>query len=101
MLEPNILQNGMHSNLSLEKTIEANGKRIDAFKEKMKEAGSKATKKYNKEVAVLEQKNHELKIKLDEYKDEGQIKWEEFKMNFNHDLDVIGKTMKDLFKDNS
>jgi hypothetical protein len=37
---------------------------------------------------------------LEEYKDEGQSKWEEFKTNFKHDMDGIGKTMKDLFKDN-
>ncbi|MGD0338263.1 MAG: hypothetical protein ABSB78_05690 [Bacteroidota bacterium] len=81
-------------------TIEANEKRIDAFKEKMEEAGHKAKAKYRKEVAVLEQKNRDLKKKLEEYKDEGQSKWEEFKTNFNRDMDEIGKTMKDLFKDN-
>jgi hypothetical protein len=48
----------------------------------------------------LEQKNRDLKKKLEEYKDEGQSKWEEFKTNFKHDMDGIGKTMKDLFKDN-
>jgi hypothetical protein len=37
---------------------------------------------------------------LEDYKDEGQSKWEEFKTNFNHDMDGIGKIMKDLFKDN-
>jgi hypothetical protein len=82
-----------------EQTIAANEKRIDAFKEKMEKAGHKAKAKYRKEVAVLEQKNHDLKNKLEEYKDEGRSKWEEFKTNFKHDMDGIGKTMKDLFKD--
>jgi DNA repair exonuclease SbcCD ATPase subunit len=83
-----------------EQKIEANEKRIDAFKEKMEKAGTKAKAKYNKAVAELEQKNRDLKKKLEEYKDEGQSKWEEFKTNFKHDMDGIGKTMKDLFKDN-
>jgi hypothetical protein len=83
-----------------EQKIDANEKRIDAFKEKIKEAGPKDKAKYNKEVEVLEEKNHDLKKKLEDYKDEGPSKWEEFKMNFNHDMDRIGKTMKDLFKDN-
>jgi exonuclease VII large subunit len=83
-----------------EQTIEANEKRIDAFKEKMEKAGPKVKAKYSKEVATLEQKNRDLKKKLDEYKDEGQSKWEEFKTNFKHDMDGIGKTMKELFKDN-
>ncbi len=83
-----------------EQTIEANEKRIDAFKDKMDKAGRKAKAKYSKEVAVLEQNNRDLKKKLEDYKDEGQSKWEEFKTNFNHDMDGIGRIMKDLFKDN-
>jgi predicted RNase H-like nuclease (RuvC/YqgF family) len=85
---------------TMKRTIEAYEKRINAFKEKMEEAGLKVKEKYSEEVAMLEQKNRGLKKKLEEYKDEGQSKWEEFKTNFNHDMDGIGKTMKDLFKDN-
>ncbi len=83
-----------------EQTIEANEKRIDAFKDTMDKAGPKIKAKYSKEVAILEQNNRDLKKKLHDYKDEGQSKWEEFKTNFKHDMDGIGKTMTDLFKDN-
>ncbi len=82
----------------MKNTIEANEKRIDAFKDKMEEAGLKVKAKFGDEVAVLEQKNRDLKKKLEEYKDEGQSKWKEFKTNFKHDMDGIRKTMKDLFK---
>lgn len=82
-----------------EQQIDANKKRIHAFKEKMERAGSKAKAQYKKDVEVLEQKNDELKKKLEEYKDEGQGRWEEFKTNFKRDMDSVGKTMKDLFKD--
>jgi hypothetical protein len=51
-------------------------------------------------MAVLEKKNRNLKKKLEEYKDEGQRKWKKFKTNFRHDRKGIGKTIKDLFKDN-
>ena len=84
-----------------DQAINTNEKRIDAFKEKMDKAGFKVRAKYNKDVAALEQKNNEMKKKLKEYKDEGPIKWEEFKTNFKHDMDGIDKTMKDLFKDNA
>ena len=47
----------------------------------------------------LKEKNHALKEKLENYKDEGETKWQEFKTNFNHDLDAVGKTVTDLFKD--
>jgi len=86
--------------LESEQKIEANEKRIDAFKEKMEKAGPKVKAKYSKQVAVLEQKNRNLNKKLEDYKDEGQSKWEEFKTNFQNDLDEIGKTISDLFKAN-
>jgi hypothetical protein len=79
--------------------IAANDKRIDAYKEKMEKAGPKAKAQYKKDVAALKQKNHELKEKLEDYKDGDQTKWQEFKTNFKADMDAVGKTMKDLFKD--
>ena len=82
-----------------EQQIADNDKRIDAYKEKMEQAGPKAKARYKKDVAALKQKNHELKEKLEAYKDEGQGKWEEFKTNFKNDMAAVGKTMKDLFKD--
>ena len=82
-----------------EAAIEANVKRIDAFKAKMDKASPTVKAQYDKQVAVLEQRNRDLKKKLDDYKDEGQGKWEEFKTNFKRDMDDLGKTMTDLFKD--
>lgn len=82
-----------------EQTIEANQKRIDAFKAKMEKAAPKVKAKYSKEVAELEKKSHDLKRKLEGYKDEGQRTWEEFKANFKQEMDGIGKTIMNLFKD--
>ncbi|MGA3287764.1 MAG: hypothetical protein ABSD46_10085 [Bacteroidota bacterium] len=82
-----------------EAQIKVNEDRIDAFKAKMEKAGTKAKAKYKKAVAELKQKNHELKEKLEDYKDEGESKWEEFKTNFNHDLNAVGETITNLFKD--
>ncbi len=85
-----------------EEQIKSNKERIEAFKAKIQEAGTNADTeaKYNKVVADLEQKNRDLKRKLDEYKDEGESRWQEFKTNFSHDMDAVGNTMRDLFKDN-
>jgi cell division protein ZapA (FtsZ GTPase activity inhibitor) len=82
-----------------EAQIKVNEDKIDAFKEKMEKAGAKTKAKYAKSVAELKEKNKELKQKLEDYKDEGQGKWEEFKSNFKHDMDSVGKTIEDLFKD--
>ncbi len=99
-LKLNILQTGEHFCNESDQAIDANEKRINAFKQGMEKAGSKVSAKYSKDVSALEQKNHDMKKKLKEYKDEGPIKWEEFKTNIKHDMDGMEKTMTDLFKDN-
>jgi hypothetical protein len=81
--------------------IEANEKRIDAFKEKMEIAGADTKAKYNEDLAALEQKNRELRKKLEGYKDEGRGNWVQFKTDFSQDMDGIGKSMKDLFNDSN
>jgi cell division protein ZapA (FtsZ GTPase activity inhibitor) len=51
-----------------EQKIKANEKIIDAFKENMEKAGSKVKAKYSNEVAELEQKNRDLKKKLEDHR---------------------------------
>jgi hypothetical protein len=65
----------------------------------MEEAGPRFKAKYANEAAVLEQRNRSLKKKLGEYRDGGRIKWEEFRTNFNDDMDGVGRSMTVLFKD--
>ena len=77
--------------------INANEKRIDEFKVKIKTASIEVKADYDKEITVLEQKNVELKKKINEYKYEGKDKWEEFKQGFNRDMDAVGKALKNLF----
>ncbi len=80
-------------------TIEANEQSIDKLNTKIKKASKTFKAKYEKEVVVLKQKNAELKKKISDYKYEGKDKWVEFKQTFNHDLDVVGKTIKNIFSD--
>src|ERR1035437_3264146 len=77
--------------------INANEKRIGEFKVKIKTASKEVKADYDKEITVLEQKNVELKKKINEYKYEGKDKWEDFKRGFNRDMDIVGKALKDLF----
>ena len=81
--------------------ISANEKSIAEFKEKIKTADEKFRVKYNKKVATLEQRNIELKKKLNEFKYEGKDQWVIFKRGFNHDLSVVGKAIKNLFSSNN
>lgn len=77
--------------------IRTNDNRIEEFKEELKTANGKFKAKYEKEVVSLALKNIELKTKIREYKYEGKDKWEEFKKSFNHDMDVVGETLHDVF----
>jgi septal ring factor EnvC (AmiA/AmiB activator) len=56
--------------------------------------------RYEKMLADLEQRNNLLKKKLADLKDDGVDQWAAFKREFNHDMDEIGKALKDLTIDN-
>ncbi|MCX6236972.1 MAG: hypothetical protein NTY07_05325 [Bacteroidia bacterium] len=51
---------------------------------------------YQDNLNILEQKNDNLNVKLTEYNVKEQNKWASFKLEFNHDLDEIGKSLKDF-----
>jgi len=78
--------------------IDANQNKIDDFKVAMKTTSTKFRAKYENEVLTLEQKNIELKKKLNEYKNERKENWEEFKKEFNNDMDSVGNALKDIFE---
>jgi hypothetical protein len=52
--------------------------------------------KNNMELAILEQKNSDLKKKLDGFKEESKDKWDKFKAEFNHDMEELGKAFKEF-----
>ena len=76
--------------------IEANNQKIKKLNVKI-EYTKKDVKAYSQEqIAILEQKNSEMKIKLDEYKVTGKDNWEIFKAEFNHDMDDLGDAFKNF-----
>ena len=97
--KPIMSLNGEDLNAHLNVQIKANEYRIEAFKEKMEEAGPTFKARYRNEAAVLELRNLSLKKKLGDYKNEGSVKLEEFRTNFNDDIDGVGRSMTALFKD--
>jgi hypothetical protein len=76
--------------------VKANQDRIEKFKAEMKTADGKYKVKYEKQVGILEQKNIELGKRVDAFKYNGKSSWDEFKRDFNHDADDLGKTLKSL-----
>lgn len=69
---------------------------------RVKIAKEKKENKADKEklLAALDQKNIALKKELDKFNDKGKDKWKSFVKEFNHNMDELGKALKDLTTDN-
>jgi hypothetical protein len=55
---------------------------------------------YIASIDALEQKNAALKSKLNTYENNAQSDWESFKREFNHDMDQLGNSLRDLTVNN-
>lgn len=84
-----------------EKRITENEKKIAELRSKKDKVKKEKLMKYESKIDELEKKNKDLKKRImTNYKDQGKEKWESFKNEFNHDMDELGQSLKDLFKDN-
>jgi len=79
--------------------IRDNEIRIAELKAKMKKPGKVFDSMYEKKIDKLEQQNRDLRLRMDTY-EKSQSDWETFKSEFNHDMDELGKALKDLTVDN-
>jgi hypothetical protein len=77
--------------------INANEKKIDDLKLAMRTTSAKFKTKYENQVLTLEQKNIELRKKLNNYKYEGKDNWEIFKVEFNQEVDTVITAINDIF----
>lgn len=82
-----------------EKAIVENENKIAVFK--AQKAFRKAENKawYEEQLTVLETRNSEMKMKLANYKEDGD-NWDAFKYNFSYDLNELGKAVGDLTVEN-
>lgn len=80
--------------------IEANNKLAQDYAIKMEKEKKEVRAEYKEKMKELEQKNNDMKMKMNDYKAEGKEKWEVFKAEYNHDMDELGKSFKDLTTDN-
>jgi chromosome segregation ATPase len=79
--------------------IKDNQVRIDDLKIKMKKPGQTFDAMYARNIENLEQKNKDLKTRIGAY-EANQSDWESFKREFNHDMDELGKALRDLTVNN-
>jgi acyl-CoA synthetase (AMP-forming)/AMP-acid ligase II len=85
--------------LEAEVKMNKNDMAIEAHKSEMAKSGKKLDAAHAKLIADLEQRNKDLKARINAY-DKGQTDWEAFKREFNHDMDGIGQSLKDLTVNN-
>lgn len=82
--------------LQTAKKIEANNQKIADFNVKIEKEKAEAKAEYKIKVAELEQKNRDMKNKMDGYKVEGKDQWEAFKAEFNRDMENLGVALENL-----
>lgn len=73
-----------------------NDKSIAEFNARVKTEKKETRDQYIKDIAVLEAKNSDLKMKMEVYKADSKENWDKFKIEFSHDMDELGKAFKDL-----
>ncbi|MDI6033459.1 hypothetical protein QLS91_10275 [Flavobacterium sp. LB2P84] len=81
-------------------TITENEVRIAEMKASMKKTGKSIDEEYAKKIDALEQKNNDIKIKIETYKNDSKSDWESFKQEYNRDMDELGEALKNLTVDN-
>ena len=82
-----------------EARIKVNEARIDELKLKMKKSGKNMDALYADKINALEQKNKDLKTRMDNY-EQNKTEWQAFKREFNRDMDELGQALKDFSVDN-
>lgn len=87
--------------LESDNRVTENEEIIAQLKEDSKNKSKEVKADLDNQLSVLEQKNKDLKQKVRDYKNDGNDKWESFKVEFNHDMDNLGQALKDLGKKNT
>ncbi len=84
----------------MDNKITENDKAIAALKADVRERNAEAKANWNTAVNDLERKNQSLKDRINDYKADGNANWDEFKREFNHDIDRLGEALKDMTQNN-
>lgn len=85
--------------MDTEAKIKANEIRIVELREKKKTSGQKLDVVYTQRIDTLEQRNIGMRTWMNDYEN-SNTDWALFKREFNHDMDELGKALKDLTVDN-
>ena len=77
-------------------SIAANQASIAEFNERIAKDKEADRVEYKKEIDDLDQKNTDMKKKMDDYKADGKDKWNAFKAGFSRDMNDLGNSIRKL-----
>jgi hypothetical protein len=84
-----------------EEKIRDNEAQITSIRERLRTSSDKDKIVVEQRANELEQKNKAMRVRIEDYdREKRQDKWEEFKREFNHDMDELGNSLKDINKNN-
>jgi hypothetical protein len=83
--------------LSAEK-IAANEKSIADFNARIDKEKKSVSADYRAAIKELEQKNSDMKKKMEDYQENGKEKWDLFKAEFGKDMDALGESISNFGK---
>lgn len=78
--------------------IAANDKSIADFNARIEKEKKSVSADYRAKIKELEQKNTDMKKKMDDYKEDGKDNWEAFKAEFGRDMDNLGESISSFGK---
>jgi len=79
-----------------EDLIATREKSINEFKVRLANQKIENRNKYEKRLEELEQKNSDLKKRLDDFKADGKENWKNFKIEFTKNMEELGTSIKDF-----
>jgi len=76
--------------------IAANERRIIELRKEVSKLHERYRANYSVRIDELEKRNNDLRDRVNNYKDEGDVKWEEFKTATKHDMDDLASSLKKI-----
>jgi vacuolar-type H+-ATPase subunit H len=83
-----------------DKRLRENEKSIEEYRLKINDQKEADRAAYQSRIDDLERRNKDMRVKLDTYNDPDESKWENFKNEFNHDMEELGNAFRDMGKNN-
>jgi hypothetical protein len=83
-----------------EKRIDENDRKISELEMNNTLAINRSKKEYNEALVDFKERNKKLRSRLRNVKMESREKWNEFKREFNHDMEELGSALNDFTVNN-